>query len=30
MEWTIIAAAIAIVVAFGYTAYEINNHPTTK
>jgi len=29
MEWTLIIAAIAIAIAFGYTVYEINNHPTT-
>jgi len=29
MEWTLIVAAIAIAIAFGYTVYEINNHPTT-
>ena len=29
MEWTIIVTAIAIIVAFGYSLYEINNHPTT-
>ena len=28
MEWTIIVAALAIAIAFGYTVYEINNHPT--
>jgi len=28
MEWTLIIAAIAIAIAFGYTVYEINNHPT--
>lgn len=28
MEWTLIVAAIAIAIAFGYTVYEINNHPT--
>ncbi len=29
MEWTLIIAALAIVIAFGYTVLEINNHPTT-
>jgi hypothetical protein len=30
MEWTLIVAAIAIAIAFGYTVFEINNHPTNK
>ena len=29
MEWTLIVTAISIAIAFGYTVYEINNHPTT-
>ena len=28
MEWTIIVAGLAIAIAFGFSAYEINNHPT--
>ena len=28
MEWTLVIAAIAIAIAFGYTVLEINNHPT--
>ncbi len=30
MEWTVIVAALAIVIAFGYAVYEINNHPTKE
>ena len=28
MEWTLIVAALAIVIAFGYSVFEINNHST--
>ncbi len=28
MEWTLIISAVAIVFAFGYSALEIDNHPT--
>ncbi len=29
MEITLIIAAVSILIAFGYSVYEINNHPTT-
>jgi len=30
MEWTVVVAAVAVAVAFIYSAYEINNHPTSE
>ena len=28
MEWTLIVAALAIVIAFAYSVFEIKNHST--
>ncbi len=30
MEWTIIVSVIAVMIAFGYVVFEINNHKTRK
>jgi len=30
MEWTLIVAAIAMVVAFSVMVFEIDNHPTDR
>ncbi len=30
MEWTLVVAFIAVIVAFGYSIYEIGNHPTLQ
>jgi len=30
MEWTLIVSVIAVMIAFGYVVFEINNHKSGK